>query len=458
VAGDAGSWRPIGLNSQVFGISNPHAAGKRGGTLAVRFEDAIMTETTTADPNTIFDLDHYQRHGYPHAAWARLRDEDPIHWCEDDIFGAFWAVTRYEDIVAIERDSRTFISGAGVVMSERPQADTAAFAAAVPMILMMDPPKHGKYRGAVRDRFTPPKMKDLEAHILAKCREIVDGVAQKHVDAAAQGAEADFVTTVAARLPMDVILELLGVPTDDRDQMFIWSNAVVGNRDSEYGDANAPTEAIIKARTGLFGYFAKHVAARRANPRNDFVSVLVDTRIDGEPLTDHEILGYCFLLAIAGNETTRNATSGALLALLDHPDAMRELAADDALMPTAVDELLRWVAPIVYMRRTASIDVEMHGKSIKAGDRLALFYPSANRDERVFSRPLHFDIRRTPNEHLTFGFGRHRCLGNDLARMELGAVIGQVIRRFPDIHVAGPVERLRSNFVGGIKHLPVRFA
>ena len=416
-----------------------------------------MTFQSDDDPSNIFNLDYYQSNGYPHAAWTRLRKEDPIYRCEDKEVGPFWAVTRHADIVAVERDSRTFSNASGVTIMKSGAQGQPDLSALIPMLLMMDPPKHGKHRGVVRDRFTPPAMKGLEQHIVSKSREIIDDVARHRVDMAAEDAEADFVTSVAARLPMDVILELLGVPTSDRDQMFVWSNAVVGSQDPDYGDVDTPFDAAMEARAGLFRYFSKHVTARRADPGDDLVSLLAGARIEGEPLSDLDILGYCFLLVLAGNETTRNATSGALIALLEHPAAMRDLASDDSLMPGAVEELLRWVAPIVYMGRTCTTDVMLGGRLIGKGERLALFYPSANRDDAVFQNPFDFDIRRTPNDHLTFGFGRHRCLGNDLARIELAAVIGQVIHRFPNIRIAGPIDRLRSNFVGGIKRLPVHF-
>lgn len=415
----------------------------------------IATMTSDADPHTIFDLDHYATHGYPHAAWTRLRREDPVHRCEGFDVGPFWAITRYEDIVAIERDSRTFINSPGVTLMKKLDDALPTASAGIPMLLTMDPPQHGKYRAVVRERFRLSAMKSLEAHIVAKCRLIADDVARATFDAAADRGSVDFVTAVAARLPLDVILELLGVPSEDRDQMFIWSNEIIGSEDPEYSGAVPAREVMMRAATQVFGYFAKHVAQRRVAPGDDLVSLLVNARIEGEPMSDFDILGFCLMLMLAGNETTRNATSGSLLTLLDHPDVMKALRDHPDLMPGAVEELLRWVAPIIYMARTATADVVLQGKKISTGDKIVLFYPSANRDESVFADPFRFDVERTPNNHLTFGFGRHLCLGNDLARIELAAVIGEIVRRFPDIRLAGPVARLRSNFVGGIKHMPV---
>ena len=405
-------------------------------------------------PVESFDPDYFAANGYPHDVWAWMRAHAPV--ARYDVPGRqpFWAITRYQDIVTIGRDPQlNFISAPGVTVL---RTDQPPVQSPLQLLLTMDPPQHGKHRGVMRDQFRPRAMQALDEHIVQRCREIADAVVAARLSKA-QGQVVDFVDAVAMRLPLDVILELLGVPTTDRDQMYAWSNAVVGSEDPDYGDVATPHEAIVAARQGIFGYFMKFITERRASPRDDLVSVLVQARVDGEPLTDMDVLGYCFVLMIAGNETTRNATSSSLLALFEHPEAMAELTADPSLMPTAVEELLRWVAPIVYMARTAARDVEIGRQKIAEGDKVVMFYPSANRDEAVFADPTKFDIRRTPNEHLTFGFGRHRCLGNDLARIELRAVMSEVLRRFPNIRPAGEVSRLRSNFVGGIKALPVDF-
>ena len=394
-------------------------------------------------PVESFDPDYFAANGYPHDVWAWMRENAPV--ARYDVPGRqpFWAITRYKDIVSIGRDPQlNFISAPGITIL---RTDQPAVRSPLQLLLTMDPPQHSKHRGVMRDQFRPRAMQALDDHIVQRCREIADAVASARLSKA-QGDVVDFVDAVAMRLPLDVILELLGVPTSDRDQMYAWSNAVVGSEDPDYGDVDTPHEAVLAARQGIFGYFMKFITERRAAPRDD-----------GEPLTDMDILGYCFVLMIAGNETTRNATSGALLTLFEHPQAMAELTADPSLMPTAVEELLRWVAPIIYMARTATKNVEIGGQMIPEGDKVVMFYPSANRDPEVFANPTLFDIRRNPNEHLTFGFGRHRCLGNDLARIELRAVLSEILRRFPNIRPAGQPSRLRSNFVGGIKYLPVDF-
>ncbi|MFZ5747604.1 MAG: cytochrome P450 [Pseudomonadota bacterium] len=409
-----------------------------------------------ADP-ACFDPDRFAAHGYPHDIWARMRRETPVAWLDDGVREPFWAVTRYEDVAAIGRNSDDFKSGAGITILRKDMLTGGTIERSVPLMLTMDPPEHQKNRMILRERFKPSVMRALEVHILERCREIVDSVAARRVALAAAGADPtiEFVADIAMRLPMDVILELLGVPTSDRDQLFEWSNAVVGSEDPDYGDVAVPRESIAAAQAGMFGYFAKFIAARRADPREDLVSLLVAARIDGEPLSDREILGFCFLLAIAGNETTRNATSSAMLTLIEHREAMTTLIEQPAAMPAAVEELLRWVAPIVYMARTATRDLELAGQPVAAGEKVVMFYPSANRDEDAFADAARFDIARKPNRHFTFGHGRHACLGNDLARIELRAVLTEILRQFPGIALAGPVERLRSNFVGGIKKMPV---
>ncbi|OCC23446.1 hypothetical protein MB02_12630 [Croceicoccus estronivorus] len=415
-----------------------------------------MSQRPLADP-ACFDPDYFAANGYPHEVWARMRKEQPIAWHDDGIREPFWAFTRYADITAIGKDSDNFINGPGITILRKDQPMDES-TPRIPLMLMMDPPEHHKNRMILRERFKPSVMRALEEHIIARCREIADDVAAARVAAASAGESEviDFVEAIAMRLPLDVILELLGVPTSDRDQMYTWSNAVVGSEDPEYGNLELPKEAVMAAQQAIFGYFMRFITERRASPGEDLVSLLVEARIDGTPLNDMEILGFCFLLVIAGNETTRNATSGAMLALIENPEARAMLTADRSGMTQAVEELLRWVTPIVYMARTATRDVEIGGQTVRKGEKVALFYPSANRDESVFEDPFRLDLARKPNRHLTFGFGRHSCLGNDLARIELRAVLNEILARFPDLELAGPVSRLRSNFVGGIKHMPVR--
>jgi cholest-4-en-3-one 26-monooxygenase len=323
-------------------------------------------------------------------------------------------------------------------------------------MIHMDDPAHARLRSIVSAGFTPRMIRRLEDHVQELAAAIVDGVAGKVVEGpGGPRGECDFVTDVAAELPLQVLAELLGVPLEDRWRLFDWSNRLIGFEDPEYG---SPVDARM-ALNELFNYAYELAQDRRAAPRDDIVSALVTAEVEGQRLTDVEFNMFFFLLVIAGNETTRNAISGGMLALSEHPDQRAALLASlDARLPGAVEEILRWVTPVMQFRRTATRDVELGGKSISAGDKVVMYYSSANRDEAVFGPTAGvFDIARSPNPHVAFGFGPHFCLGASLARVEMRALFGELLRRLPDIEVAGPVERLQSNFINGIKHLPVRF-
>jgi cytochrome P450 len=442
-----------------------------------------------------FSPSRFAAEGYPYDEWRRLRREDPVAWIDDPAFEPFWAVTRHADVARVSRDPESFASSAGnlirprvfagirqiplrstlraalrtgillrprvvrVVVDAALRARRAGSAeGSLRMLLNMDPPEHGAFRGLLSRRFTVRGLAPFEASIRALAAESVERVAAPVADPARRGQPFDFVSELAARFPMAVITELLGVPRGDFERLFRWSNAIVGADDPEYALGPSLADTIEEARLGLFGYFARHVARRRREPGPDLVSALAAGRVDGRALGDFELLCYCFLLVLAGNETTRNATSGGMLVLLERPDLWARLRDEPWLLDTAVDEIMRWSAPIVYFARTATRDVELAGRRIRRGERLALFYPSANRDETVFRDSDVFDPARDPNPHLSFGIGEHFCLGASLARLELHALFGEMLRRLPPLAAAGPAERLRSNFVGGIKHLPVRFA
>jgi cytochrome P450 len=407
------------------------------------------------DPGDIVRPEYYAAHGYPHAAWQELRRHSPAR-LEIDGYDPFWALTRYADIARVSRQPRSFLNAPRLVFSSRrfPQRNAEEI---VRSLLNMDPPEHGKYRGIVNRRFTPHALSFLRSHVEALSKEIVADVAARAIDAVAESGECDFVADVAARLPLAVILELLGVPREDWQIVFDWTNQAIAPGEPEYRRGATALETADRARLSLFEYFGRYVAERRREPREDLVSVLVQGRINGEPLVDFDILSYCFLLAVAGNETTRNATSGGLLALVENPREQDRLRADPGRLPSAVEEVLRWTSPVIHFCRTAAADAEVGGQTIRKGDLLVLFYPSANRDEEVFPEPFRFDVGRSPNEHLAFGIGEHFCLGANLARIELTAIFAEVMRRLERIELAGPVERVRSAFVGGIKRMPIRF-
>jgi cholest-4-en-3-one 26-monooxygenase len=388
--------------------------------------------------------------GDPHAQWRLLRAEAPVFRHERfGDFPPFWAITHYDDIVRVSRDPRSFVSSKGITPGDDPDAPTQYPGNGIEMI-RTDPPRHVRLRRLVNKGFTPRQIAALESHV----REIVSGI----LDSLAGQREGDFVTDVAAKLPLAVICELMGLPPSDWQLMFDWTNAAIGSGDAEYQQpGETAQQAGARSMREMFAYFGRLAADRRQQRRDDLMTVLVDADLDGDKLSEEEILFFCFLLIIAGNETTRNATSGGMLALAQHPEQWRALCHDAALIPAAIEEVLRWTSPVLDMARVASNDVELDGQLIRAGEKLIMFYPSANRDESVFPDPYRFDIRRTPNEHLAFGVGEHFCLGASLARLELRVMFEELAMRLPEIAVTGEPARLRSNFIGGIKHLPVRY-
>jgi cholest-4-en-3-one 26-monooxygenase len=275
------------------------------------------------------------------------------------------------------------------------------------------------------------------------------------IDRIAGQGECDFVADVAAELPLLVIAELVGIPLGDRQMVFNWSNQLIGFDDPEYSVDMMETGRAAAAE--MYMYANQLALERKENPRDDLTSILMHSEVDGEKLSELEFDLFFLLLAVAGNETTRNAISGGLLALIEHPEERARLAANPALMPSAIEEILRWVSPVMHFRRTAMCDTEIGGVKIREGDKVVIYYLSANRDEDIFPDPYRFDVSRTPNEHLAFGLGQHFCLGNNLAKLELRMIFEALMERLPDIDLAGPVERLRSNFINGIKRMPVRF-
>jgi cholest-4-en-3-one 26-monooxygenase len=353
-------------------------------------------------------------------------------------------VTKYADVIGVERDVKTFSSARGGALLDDQTEGTEL------MMLNQDPPQHTRLRNLVARGFTPKVIKAMEPHIREAAREIV---------ARQLGNEdvIDFVPNFAAELPLVVIAELLGVPYEDRHKIFEWSNRLIGNSDPEY-NPGAPEEAL-EASMELYMYAQSLADARRERPMDDIVTTLITAELDGEKLSDIEFNVFVLLLAVAGNETTRNLISGGMLALMEHPDQRDRLIADlDGLLPTAVDEMLRYVSPVQYFRRTATVDTEIRGVEIKAGQKVTMWYGAANRDEDVFPNAQEFDVGRTPNAHIAFGGrGPHYCLGASLAKLEIEVMFDEILRRLPDMHLAGEPERLRSILIAGIKHLPVRY-
>lgn len=399
----------------------------------------------------ILDPKRYVSHGYPHADWARLRRESPVHWCERDEGESFWALTKHEDIVAVSRNPEVFQSAPRLLMSY--DQGLGEEDSPIRMLLNMDPPEHRAYRSLVSQRFTPRALQRITAQVDSIADEILDGVMHDGAEA-----ETDFVATVSGLLPIWVIAQMLGVPRSDWELLFKWTNQTIGAADPEYREeGKTPRETVDAARHALFHYFADMTEDRRKNPQDDLVSILANSEVDGEPLPTLELLSFYLLLVVAGNETTRNATSGGLLALIENPAELEKLQRDPSLVKPLVEEVLRWTSPVVHFCRTPNRNVELRGQQIRAGERMVLFYPSANRDADVFDDPDTFRIDRSPNRHLAFGIGEHFCLGAHVARLELEVIFRHLAARLGHVELAGPVERLRSSVVGGIKHMPIRY-
>ncbi len=396
----------------------------------------LLDDIDLANPDTLAA-------GVPHEYFTRLRNEHPVYWHESDSYPpGFWVCTKYQDVIDIERDAKTFSSARGGALLDDQDEGTEL------MMLNQDPPQHTRLRNLVARGFTPKVIKGMEPHIREAARQIVDRVATSNEPI-------DFVPNLAAELPLVVIAELLGIPYEDRQKIFEWSNRLVGANDPEY----AGTDRGLNAAMELYAYAQSLADDRRARPMDDIVTTLVTAELDGEKLSDIEFNVFVLLLSVAGNETTRNLISGGMLALMEHPDQRDRLVADlDGLLPTAIEEMLRYVSPVQYFRRTATTDTEIRGVPIAAGDKVTIWYGAANRDEGVFADAQALDVGRNPNEHLAFGGrGPHFCLGASLARMEIRLMFEEILNRLPDMRLAGEPERLRSSLIAGIKHLPVQY-
>lgn len=384
----------------------------------------------------------------PQEELAELRRAAPIWWNpqpNDMGFGdeGFWAVTRHADVVAVSRDSETFSSEENTALirfAPGTPRDTIEMQRVI--MLNIDPPHHTKVRGIVSRGFTPRAINGLRTVLTDRAAKIV-------ATALAEGS-GDFVTDVACELPLQAIAELIGVPQEDRHKIFSWSNDMVGYDDPDYsGDGEAAAAEILS-------YSMVMAEDRRQCPRNDIVTKLVHAELDGDKLTADEFGFFVILLSVAGNETTRNAISHGMLAFLDHPDQWELYKAERP--ETAVDEIVRWATPITAFQRTATRDTVLSGQEIKKGQRVGLFYRSANFDEEVFDHPERFDVLRSPNPQLGFGgSGAHYCLGANLARLEIDLIFNAIADAMPDISKAGEPKRLRSGWINGVKRLPVSY-
>jgi len=410
----------------------------------------MASEAIALEDVNIVHPEHYAARGYPHEIWTRMRREDPVSWWDRTEGIPFWAITKRADIVTISKQPERFLSGPRLTISHEPEQPMVEFP---PTLIQLDPPKHGAYREIMSKRFKPQALRRIHGDIERIGKEIVDSLVGE-----SDSGECDFVEKVSAPLPIAVIAWLLGVPRSDWNMLFDWTNRTIGAGDPEFrAEGKTPQETGRQAMTELFMYFTKLVEEKKKRPADDLITLFAHARVDGEPLPPMDVLALCLIIVIAGNETTRNATTGGMLAFIQHQDELRKLQADPALLPSAVEEVVRWASPIIHFARTATEDTRLRDKTIRAGDALALFYASANRDEEVFEDPFRFRIDRNPNRHLAFGVGEHFCVGAHLARLEIQVAYKYLLPRIEEVELVGPVARLHSSLVGGVKHLPIRY-
>jgi cytochrome P450 len=382
--------------------------------------------------------------GQPHDQFAWLRENDPVHWHEEPGGPGFWAVTRYDDVKVVGRDAATFSSAAGIMIP----GEGSIFGSgpgSPRMMITTDPPDHMRYRRLAVPDFIPRAVKEKMPRVSALATQIIDGVVER--------GECDLVTEVAGLMPSYVIAELLGLPLEDGVRLYDLTEIIHSVPDPENPGA------VMNAVMEMLQYSHAVWEDRRANPRDDLSSKLVHARIDGEPMSEPDFGLYFLLLIDAGGDTTRNLVATGMHALLEHPDQL-ELVRDDVdgRLNVAIEELLRWVSPVVYMRRTATTGTVLGGKEVAAGDKVVIYYGSANRDERAFDEPLRLDLGRWPNEHIAFGGGGpHFCLGAHLGRAEIQAMLREILTRLDGLRIAQPAEWLQSTFISGVKHLPVEF-
>ncbi|MFN8087862.1 MAG: cytochrome P450 [Mycobacterium sp.] len=389
-----------------------------------------------------------------HAALTHLRAHAPVSWAEVPHYRGFWAITKHADIMDIERQNELFTNAPRplLTIAEADDALAAQLEAGMGLrtLIHMDDPQHRDVRKIGADWFRPKAMRDLKIR--------VDELAKQYVDRmVATGPECDFVQEVAVNYPLYVVLSLLGLPESDFPRMLKLTQEMFGGDDAEFQRGNS-TEDILAVLVDFFQYFSALTASRRAHPTADLASAIANAKINGEPLSDVDTASYYVIVASAGHDTTSAAISGGLLALLENPAELARLSADMGLMGTAVEEMIRWVVPVKEFMRTAQADTIIRGERIAKGESVLLSYVSANRDDEVFADPFRFDVGREPNKHLSFGYGVHFCLGAALARMEIRSFFTELVPRIKSIELAGDPEFIATTFVGGLKHLPIRYS
>ena len=386
------------------------------------------------------------------ASCALLRKEDPVHWVEGEGLGfnGFWAITKHADVFEIETKHQIFLNAPrpllGTAEDDRKRAENGDL---IRTLIHVDEPEHRKLRGVTSEWFLPKNLSKLDGQLGGLARRFVDRMLDFN-------GQCDFARDVCMQMPLNVILSILGLPESDYDRMLKLTQEMFGSADEEMQRGGDPADLLAVVQDFLI-YFSALTEARRAEPTDDLASAIANATVDGDPLAMMDTIGYYIIAATAGHDTTSSAMAGGMLALIQNPDQLARLQADPSLMATAADEMIRWTTPVKHFMRTATVDYELRGRTIKAGQSVLLSYPSANRDEDVFENPYTFDIGRSPNKHLSFGFGVHYCLGAMLARMELKALFAELLPRLRHVELNGDPALMKTVFVGGLKRLPIRF-
>ena len=407
-------------------------------------------ENTGFEGVDLWDMDAFQRQEH-HAMLEKLRETDPgIHWIDEGDMGpGFWAITRLEHLKEINRQADIFSSNkGGTQMQERARADVMDDFQNDSLMLSMDPPKHTRYRRIVSRGFTPRMINLLEDYLHNRTQMIIDRVCERGT--------AEFVTELSAELPLQAIAEMVGIPFEDRKKIFDWTNSMIGADDPDFAKSE---EFVMAAFAELFAYSNALQNERRGKPADDIITTLLSADVDGEALDEVEFDMFFLLLCVAGNETTRNSITRGMHGFFEFPDQWELYRSDpDKYADTMVDEVVRWATPVLNFRRQAMRDYEIGSVQIKENDKIVMWHIAANRDPRAFDDPWTFDITRSPNDHVGFGGGGpHYCLGSNLAKMEIRLMFKGIAERLPDIRLAGDVAYLRSNFIGGVKSMPVEF-
>ena len=390
----------------------------------------------------------WAEYGYPHAEWKALRRE-PLTFFEPPGWQPFWAITKHADVIEVSKQPERFLNGPGMTVMRLRDATGEGSFMQMRTIINMDQPDHRRYRKVASPWFTPRALARLDPLVAATARQLVDSLGRE--------GECDFVQAVASLHPLKVIARILGVPEHDEPFILKLTNELFGAEDPELQRGADALESRRSLGMDFVSYFSKVGESRRREPQDDLASVIANARVEGEPMGVMETMGYFLITFTAGHETTRGGIGGGMLALLEHPEQREKLAKHPELMPLAVEELIRYVTPVAHMARTATEDYRLRGSTIRRGDKLVIFYASANRDEEVFDAPDELRIERNPNPHLAFGVGEHFCLGAHLARKTTASLFRELLPRLERVELTGAPQRTASNLVPGLKHLPIRY-